>query len=123
MMVGSGASVFAAFDKFRESLKDSGLVINTDKCGILWQHKDPVPPEIAAAAAQRGIQIHQGCMEVLGVLIGSGKGNFRRWLADRVNQHKELLLALSRHDLPAQISYQIIRQCLVRRLMISIHTL
>jgi len=121
-MVGTIKNVFTAFDRFRESIRDTGLVINTNKCGILWQHPTPVPEALKEAAAQRGIQIYTTVMKVLGVYLGSSVPDLKQQLEGCVNQHKALCEILKRPELPAQIAILILRLCVLPSMQFTART-
>lgn len=115
-IVGHAESVFKAFTNFEKSLRNSGLLIRKEKCGILWPHAGE-PSEIVRTSATRlGIKLHCGVMPTLGVLVGTGVEQFHTWLEEYIDGYKPYLKLIRHPELPAQVAMLLLRLSVISQL-------
>ena len=112
-MVGPYLQIFQAFDRFETLLKDSGLEIRRNKCGILWPHNAPIPEALKTEADKRNITIHTGAMSTLGAMVGFDIDKISKWVGKKLEKHQRLFELLSHDELPAQIACLLLRLCAV----------
>ena len=112
-VVGPFMPVLQTFDRFEGSLKDTGLEIRRNKCGILWPHKEPIPEQLAKEAQARDIKIETGAMATLGAMVGFDMDKISAWVGQKLQKHEKLFELLRRDELPAQIACLLLRLCAV----------
>ena len=65
------------------------------------------------AAATRSIPISQGCMVTLGAPVGFDQVGMNAWMREKVDSHSQFFKLLLRPDLPVQVAFLLLRQCLI----------
>ena len=107
-LVGPAGEVLRAFDNLSVDIRDTGLRLRASKCGLLW----PTTLLLSAAAA-RSLPISQGCMVTLGAPVGFDQVRMDAWLREKVDSHSRFFKLLLRPDLPVQVAFLLLRQCLI----------
>src|SRR5690242_17305881 len=75
------------------------------------------------AAALRGITIETERMVVLGTPFGCSADAISDWLQESVREYTDVCDLLTNHELPAQISMLLLRQCVLPAMIYIARTL
>ena len=114
-VVGPAEAAFAAFDMFASRLLARGdLRLRPDKCRVLIASTDAsVVRDITALANTRGVAVVVGAMKLHGGCVGTDVAQMRNAIRESVSRFDKVLEAVSDPQMPSQIAWHIIRQCVV----------
>ena len=114
-VVGSAEAAFAVFDMFASRLLARGdLRLRPDKCRVLIASTDAsVVRDITALANTRGVAVVVGAMKLHGGCVGTDAAKMRDAINESVSRFDKVLEAVSDPQMPSQIAWHIIRQCVV----------
>ena len=109
-IIGPPREVLRTVQAFAHEIKDSGLEIRREKCGILWPHASPVPSFLRQFSDDTHIPIITGAMETLGSIVGFDEDKINKWLDNRVDSFDPFFDLLSRDDFHVQTAMLLLRQ-------------
>jgi hypothetical protein len=114
-LIGSPASVFTAFRRFKPAAEQRGIVLQLPKCAVLWAHAHDPPQHIVDECEALGIQLVCGSTTVLGAMVGCDDAKAAEWVMQAVRDHEGLFRDLQRSDMPCQIAALLLRVCALPR--------
>ena len=121
-LAGPSADVISALDDYARETASDGHRLVAEKCSILWPHPEPPPPALAAACAQRRMQLTTGCAEVYGAPVGLDRDAITQWVADAAVRDERLFRDLEHREMPVQVSLLLLRVSAVPTMDYTIRT-
>lgn len=112
-LVGRYDSVFAAFDRFVDLTRDSGLVLQRYKCGVLWPRSEDVPARLRELAGARQLPVVTGSIRTLGTLVGNDRGALKAFLKHITDGYGPLTKLLSHERMSVQVALLILRHSII----------
>jgi len=112
------------FAAFADRSAQRGLVLNREKCTVLWPDEAPQPAELLRFAQENGFEAPvSGAMAWVGAAVGKDRARMQQIVND-INSaaHSQMFEALSSGDMGSQNALLMLRACILPRATYALRT-